>query len=216
MIGAVFALALLAADASPSSAAPAPAPPTTRSTGDLIADILAQTPPAPVTPKGPPAPTAAPGPGQPAPPTPPITPPIALQIDPAAASTLDTAPGGEPPTRYDQGMRSSFQAREARQGDLDGRWTLTDPDGKALYVFQLADPGRGRGPVEGAWRDLGQAGGPAASGFIDAADRVGRALTLNFQDAGPCTVTLTQAPDGRWTGQIKTAAATRPVVMARS
>jgi hypothetical protein len=202
MIGVLFVLALQAADG---SQAPAPAE---HNAADAIADILARTPP-----DGPPAPAV--------PAQTPAAPPAAAPSSVAAAPTGSAAfPAVSAPAdraqRYESSLRASFQAREARQGDLDGRWTLTDVDGKALYIFQLADPGPGRGPVEGAWRDLGRTDGARTSGFIDAAARSGRSLTVNFQDAGPCTVTLTEGADGRWTGQIKVGDKTQAVVMGRA
>jgi hypothetical protein len=191
MIGVMFALVLQAANA--------PSP----SIGDLIGDILAQTPPdGPAGPVAVPPQTAAPPPAQTNP----------TQAPPPAFP--DAAPDA-PSSRYDSSVRSSFQAQEARQGDLDGRWTVTGADGKALYVLQLADPGAGRGPVEGAWRDPARTGAPGGSGFIDAADRAGHDLTLTFQDAGTCTLALTLGADGRWTGQLKRADQSQPVTMAR-
>jgi hypothetical protein len=126
------------------------------------------------------------------------------------------APGDDPAARYASGVRSSFEARQARQGPLDGRWTLSDTDGHGLYVFQLADPGPGRGPVEGAWRDLDRQGAADALGFLDAAERSGQGLILSFREAQLRTVTLTQGTDGRWTGQIVSEGQARPVVMTRS
>jgi hypothetical protein len=117
---------------------------------------------------------------------------------------------------YESGVRSTFQAREARQGPLDGRWALNDPDGKGLYMIQLADPGPGRGPVEGAWRDLAREGAVGSSGFLTSAERAGQDLVLKFQEDQLCVVTLTLGADGRWTGRLQSAEGTRPVVMTRS
>ncbi|HVY32920.1 MAG TPA: hypothetical protein VG960_00740 [Caulobacteraceae bacterium] len=187
MIGAILALALQVADATPAPAA-APSPPTSNA-ADAIADIIAGAAAEP-----PPAPAAAP-----APPPPP--------------------PGPTPEERaqmYESGVRSTFQAREARQGPLDGRWVLTGADGKSLYMIQLADPGPGRGPVEGAWRDLERQGAVGASGFLASAERLGQELVLKFDEDAPCVVTLTLGADGRWSGALRTAAANRPVTMSRS
>ena len=209
MIGPLLALALQAT-------APADAP--AHNAADSIDDILNRAP-SDRPPPAPPVPAAA-APAVAAPnPTPP---PQATTASPPSAPSVPQAPipyqsrYDDGPDRYASGVRSNFQAREARQGDLDGRWTLSDPDGKGLYVFQFADPGPGRGPVEGAWRDLARQGAPNASGFLDAADRTGSALSLSFEETGRLTITLIQGADGRWTGVIHDADRTKPVIMTKS
>lgn len=117
---------------------------------------------------------------------------------------------------YESGVRSSFEARESRQGPLDGRWVLNGADGKGLYMIQFDDPGPGRGPVEGAWRDLVRQGAVGSSGFLASADRSGQDLVVKFQENAPCVVTLALGADGRWTGSLRTADGSRPVVMTRS
>ncbi len=200
MIGAIFALALLAigADAAPpvgdaaAANAGAQAQPPSSNAADAIADILAHTPP-----------DSAPPPAV-APPSPPVPPP-APELTPDERARM-----------YETGVRSSFEARESRQGPLDGRWLLADADGKNLYMLQLTDPGVGRGPVEGAWRDLERQGAVGASGFLASADRYGADLVLKFEEGDPCVVTLVLGADGRWTGSLRTADRSRPVVMTRS
>jgi len=186
MIGVILALALQVADASPAPPKPPVAAPS--NAADAIADIIAQT--AADTPP----PASRPSPPPPPPPGP--TPEEQAKI-------------------YESGVRSTFEAREARQGPLDGRWVLADAEGKSLYMFQLADPGPGRGSVEGAWRDLARQGAAGASGFLSSADRSGQDLVLRFEEDAPCVVTLAQGADGRWTGVLRAAAASRPVVMTR-
>jgi hypothetical protein len=198
MIGAIFALALQAT-------AGADTPP--RNAADGIGEILAHTPPDAPVPAPPPAAVPAPAPASAPAPPPVMAPPIAA------------APSSPPDGRaslYESSIRSTFEAREARQGPLDGRWTLSDADGKGLYIFQLADPGAGRGPVEGAWRDLGRQGSANASGFLASADRTGEALVLRFEEGQAWVVTLTLGPDGRWSGRMQAADQSRPVVMTRS
>jgi hypothetical protein len=211
MLAAIFALALQATNAAP---APAPAPAPSRNAADGIGDILAQTPPDEPAPP----PAAAPAPPAPAAaasaPPPPIAPPVVSA--PAPAAPPEPPPPNPGVSLYESDVRSTFQAREARQGPLDGRWTLSDADGKGLYMFQFSDPGPGRGPVEGAWRDLGRQGAVDSSGFIARADRSGQGLVLRFEGKPSWVVTLTLGADGRWIGRMQTADQTRPVVMTRS
>ena len=197
MIGAVLALALQAigADAAaaavqPLPAAPAPAP---NNAADAIADILAHTPDEP-----------------PMPGTPPARPPVTTPAPPPEPTAEERA------QMYESGVRSSFEARESLQGPLDGRWLLADADGKGLYMLQLTDPGTGRGPVEGAWRDLSRQGAVGASGFLTSAEHFGRDLVLKFEEGEACVVTLTLGADGRWTGTLRIVNGNRPVIMTRS
>jgi hypothetical protein len=83
-------------------------------------------------------------------------------------------------------------------------------------MLQLTDPGTGRGPVEGAWRDLSRQGAVGASGFLTSAEHLGRDLVLKFEEGQSCVVTLTEGPDGRWTGALRTGEGNRPVSMTRS
>lgn len=197
MIGAVLALALQAIGADAAAAASPAGGPDAQTTSaqanaaDAIADILANTPPD----AAPPAPM----------------PPAESSPPPLPGPTVE-----ERAQMYESGVRSSFQARESRQGPLDGRWVLTDADGKSLFMLQLTDPGVGRGPVEGAWRDMERQGAVGASGFLTSADRSGPDLVLKFEEGDACVVTLAQGADGRWTGALRVADHSRPVVMTRS
>ena len=205
MIGAVLTLALqaigadAAAAASPALDASAQVKPAPANAADAIADILANIPPDAAPP--PPTPTAGAPPPPPQPPPPP----------PPPGPTIE-----ERAQMYESGVRSSFQARESRQGPLDGRWALTDADGKSLYMLQLTDPGIGRGPVEGAWRDLRRQGAVGASGFLTSAERSGQDLVLKFEEGDACVVTLVLGADGRWTGALHIANRSQPVAMTRS
>jgi hypothetical protein len=142
-------------------------------------------------------------------------------LAPPAAPSPPAPSAASPPSAlyYESGVRTQFQAQEARQGPLDGRWSLDDADGKALFDLQLADPGPGRGPVEGAWRDLGRQGALDETGFIAGAERVGQTLTLSFSEppqTEPWTAVLTQGADGRWSGQMRRADQILAVVMTPS
>ena len=124
-------------------------------------------------------------------------------------------------------VRAAFDAAQARRGALDGRWALSAPDGQALYIFQLTDPGQSPDPrsitpqvpvIEGAWRDPRRAGAADGSGFLARVQRDGSALTIRFADrdpAHPQVVTLHLLADGRWSGALEGEGPSRPVVMAR-
>jgi hypothetical protein len=189
------ALALLAAVSASGALAQTQQPPPKRS--DPIGDILAQ--PAGKTPAVPEEPDTA----APAAQAKPATPAAQASQPPAAATPSVSA--------YDARVRASFAAAERYQGPLDGGWTLTGDDGADLYVFKLVD--KGRGSVEGAWRDLAKAGPSDGSGFVDEAQRSGGQLTLRFAGA---TATLRQAGEGRWTGQLDKDGAQRAVTLRRT
>jgi len=59
-------------------------------------------------------------------------------------------------------------------------------------------------------------GAVGASGFLTSADRYGQDLVMKFEEGGPCVVTLMLRADGRWTGSLRIADQSRPVVMTRS
>jgi hypothetical protein len=123
-------------------------------------------------------------------------------------------PDRPPTTRdlaYESRIRASFANAQGFQGPLDGGWTLAAAGGGDLYAFELAD--KGRGVVEGAWRDLHRTGAPAASGFIDRIERVGEEMTLTFDDG--VTARLVEGPAG-WAGQLLAHGQSRPVSLRRS
>lgn len=112
---------------------------------------------------------------------------------PTRLEETGTRPDGPPTIRdlaYESRLRASFASAQGFQGPMDGGWVLVDGAGRELYRLQLAD--RGRGVVEGAWRDPRRPGQPDASGFIDQIERTGAAtvlrfegVTATFQGAGP-------------------------------
>ncbi|WP_091735514.1 hypothetical protein [Phenylobacterium immobile] len=92
------------------------------------------------------------------------------------------SPDGPPTVRdlaYTSRLRASFASAQGFQGPMDGGWVVVDPSGRELYRLQLAD--RGRGVVEGAWRDPRRPGQPDASGFIDQIERSGASTVLRFE-----------------------------------
>lgn len=62
------------------------------------------------------------------------------------------APPGAVERAYDRGVRQAEATMDSRMGPLDGRWTVTDREGRALFTLVLSNEGAGL-PVEGAWRD---------------------------------------------------------------
>jgi hypothetical protein len=141
---------------------------------------LAQAQPSEEPPQGEPDAAAEP-PG----PTPP-----SVRIDPNA-----------PTSAYDSRVKQSFAAAQAFQGPLDGGW-IASARGRDLLQLQLVD--KGRGQVEGAWRDLLGGLGSSASGLMDPAETAGGKVEMRFVRADGLNfrLTLRAMPGGRWTGQL--------------
>ena len=113
---------------------------------------------------------------------------------------------------YESRLKSSFASAQGFQGPLDGGWLLSG-NGGDLYSLQLVD--RGKGVLEGAWRDLRQTG---VSGFVDEIERTGGGeLLLRFtpDTGGPATVTLRGGYTGRWTGDLAQNGRTQAVTLRR-
>jgi len=91
---------------------------------------------------------------------------------------------------YDQGVASAELRADQSAGPLDGRWRLTDAEGRVLFDVALRDDGAGL-PAEGAY----QAPGAGAAGLLIAGETPG-VWTL-----GEATLSLTQAADG-WRGTL--------------
>lgn len=117
-----------------------------------------------------------------------------------------------PPTAadvaYDSRIRSSMASAQGFQGPMDGGWSLFAGD-RELYVLQLTDR---NGAVDGAWRDPRRPGVPAASGFIEQAERFGDDLTLRFASGA---VAVLHASDGRWSGELSEGGAKQTVSLRR-
>lgn len=146
----------------------------------------------------------------------------------AAPATLITPPvpggpaAGEPPPQDAAiAILDAFQAAQSLQGPLDGRWRLSDLDGRALLLFQLADPGTANAAadstIEGAWRDPNRAGATDSSGFLDHVDRRKDGLSIRFyaRDGDPpIEITLRPAAGGGWRGELYAQGERLRVVMA--
>jgi len=146
-------------------------------------------------------------------------PPLPVQPPPAGQSApAQDAAGGTVQVTAD------FRVAETQRGPLEGRWRVLGQRGAPLYLIQLADPAgradeRAASPaapaIEGAWCDLSRVDSPQGCGYLAAAKRIGRRLTLLFFGGGGArTVELTVDRRGRWRGEI-TDGGRIPVVMAR-
>ena len=114
---------------------------------------------------------------------------------------------------YDAVILGGAAAAQSRQGPLDGKWLLAGAAGRAMFEFQLVDPGEGA-PVDGAWRRLDAA---RRSGFV-LVGRDGVRTTFRFFEEGgsaPVAVTLEPSADGSWRGELARGDRTEPVTLRR-
>ncbi|HEV2532694.1 hypothetical protein [Phenylobacterium sp.] len=137
---------------------------------------------------------------------PPTQEPPQGEPDAAAEPPAPAAPGARinpnaSTEAYDSRVRQSFAAAESFQGRLDGGWTAS-ARGRDLLQLQLVD--KGKGQVEGAWRDLLGGLSASASGLIDPVAASGDSLDLSFRRADGLVFRLTvhAGPDGRWSGKL--------------
>lgn len=104
---------------------------------------------------------------------------------------------------YETRLRSSFASAQGLQGPLDGAWTLSTNGGQPLYTLLFVD--KGRGQLEGAWRDPRRRGSTDSSGFLAGVQRMGSQLSASFQPrpgAQATTITLNPASGGTWSGEL--------------
>lgn len=104
---------------------------------------------------------------------------------------LPEPPKTVPDLAYDSRIISSAASAEQFQGPLDGGWTLVCRN-RDLYAFQLVDR---QTAVEGAWRDPGRSGDPAASGVLDLVRRAPPGLLIRFTPTGQAPVSVRLRPD---------------------
>lgn len=108
------------------------------------------------------------------------------------------------PSAYDARVRQSFAAAESFQGRLDGGWIVSWRGGDLLDL-QLVD--KGKGSIEGAWRDLRAGAALNASGLVDPTPVTGGSVDAGFgpEGRGARTYRLTAHPtaDGRLTGKLR-------------
>ena len=115
----------------------------------------------------------------------------------------------------DTRIRGASAAAQTLQGPLDGRWSLTGPDGSRLYALLFVD--NGRSALEGAWRDVTRGEGLSATGVIDDLRRDGGALSASFQPrpGQAVSIRLNQMSDGSWSGDLDQAGQRRAVRLLR-
>jgi hypothetical protein len=136
---------------------------------------------------------------------------------------LTTAPewaaaqGDSGDSATDARIRASAEAAESMQGPLDGRWTLTEADGSAIFAFQIVDKPSGD-ELDGVWRDLRRPSVPGDIGMIDAVARNQGALNISLTEtpgAAATTIALKSGADGSWSGEMVEAGKTTTVRMRR-
>jgi hypothetical protein len=107
---------------------------------------------------------------------------------------------GDTEAAYDQGVASAEIRVDQSAGAMDGRWRVSDDQGRVLFSLVLDDDGRG--PVEGGWRGAAGAGPATVEG---------RTVTLDGLGA------LALEPAGRdWRGTLSEGGRTRTVTVSRA
>lgn len=114
-------------------------------------------------------------------------------------------------TTYDQGVAQAAIDAEAAMGPLDGRWRITQPDGKPLLSLSLTDRGEGR-RVEGAWRSLDAPAGIDRMGFAGPVSTQGEVVVIPLSEG---ELHLHPALNG-WAGEWIRDGRARPVTATRS
>ncbi len=146
------------------------------------------------------------------PPAPKLTAPVHVdEYDKSPEAPLNPAELG-----YETRLRSSFASAQGMQGPLDGAWTLSATGGQPLYSLLFVD--KGRGQLEGAWRDPRRPGATNSSGFMTGVERVGGQLVARFQSrpgAALTSVTVSPGTGGVWTGVLDEAGARTSVTLKR-
>lgn len=136
--------------------------------------------------------------------------------EPVDLMDVGRTPEGPPSVNalaYDSRLRSSFASAQSFQGPLDGSWTLSD-GGQPIYVFQLVD--RGKGVLEGVWRDLRASGSSEGSGFVDEIGRSTGGLTMAFAaPRGQVSLTLSGGYSGVWQGRMTEGGRSREVSLRK-
>lgn len=138
-----------------------------------------------------------------------------LPIPPPEPETSAT-PGGYLTTAqvYEMRVKGSIAAAQNLQGPLDGGWRVTGPDGAQLYALQIVDKAGGLGELEGAWRDVRRSGAVGSTGLIEDLRHDGGEMVIRFSPKGgqSSVLTLRQAGETRWSGELAENGANQPVV----
>lgn len=117
---------------------------------------------------------------------------------------------------YENRLRASFASAQGLQGPMDGGWTLSGRDGRALYALLLVD--KNQASLEGAWRDTRRPGVADASGFFSDIQRIGGQINATFYPrpgGGAAVLSLTAAANGQWTGELDEGGRRIPVTLKR-
>lgn len=106
---------------------------------------------------------------------------------------------GDTETAYDQGVASAEIRVDQSAGPMDGRWQVTDEQGRVLFGLLMNDTGRG--PVEGGWRGTPGAGVATSEGAVVTLEGLG---------------VLALEPAGRdWRGTLTEGGRSRAVTVSR-
>jgi hypothetical protein len=134
--------------------------------------------------------------------------------NPQAPSASAEAPSSQ---AYDARVRQSFAAAQAFQGSLDGGW-IASWRGRDLMQLQLVD--KGKGEVEGAWRDLREGASLTASGLLDPTPVIQGSVDARFGPEGrgalAYRLTVRPAAGGRLTGVLRMYDETFDVMLRRA
>lgn len=112
---------------------------------------------------------------------------------------------------YDQGVTQAEINMNRRMGPLDGRWQVTDAEGRPLLSLVLTDRGEGR-RVEGAFRRLDADSIGAASGLAGPAAAQAQGVVVPLGDG---ELRLTPSGDG-WSGVLVHGRHSRPVTLSQA
>lgn len=123
-------------------------------------------------------------------------------------------PKDEREAQYDARLQ---QASATRDGQMEGAWMLSNPDGNGLVRFELRQSG---GQIDGAWRSVSGGYGLNGSGFVSDVTLAGRDLEVNYvvgSARSPVVVHLRQDTNGIWRGtRMEPSGVTTPVVLTRA
>ena len=120
--------------------------------------------------------------------------------NPAAPEAAPPSGANPSSAAYDARIRQSYAAAESFQGRLDGGW-IASARGRDVLQLQLVD--KGKGQVEGAWRDLLAGAGLNASGLLDPTPVSSGALEASFARSDGMKFRLSLHTAGsQWAGRL--------------
>lgn len=128
----------------------------------------------------------------------------------AYSRSYETSPS-DTEVAYDQGVTQAEINMDRRMGPLDGRWHVTDAQGRALLSLVLTDRGEGR-RIEGAFRRLDVHAAIDSSGVAGPAAVQAETVVV---PVGGGEMRLSPSGDG-WTGVLVQGRESRPVTLSRA